>query len=237
MPFTPPSLEGRGWGEGAAHRLQITSMTPSRFPRTSLFQNLSTAYPSPCSRASLLRSSALSACWPPSTSMISFFSRQTKSTMYTPIGCCRLNFSPDSPFDLRCLQRAFSASVWFFRSCFACGVSELVKVHPHPDPPPSRGRACSCTSIPPPSRGGVGGRVLLAIISAPLSSRGRALSRIYLSPPSRGCVRALSTPLPRGGGHARVFPAPLPRGEGSGGGCSRDHLSPPSSTTVRWMVQ
>jgi hypothetical protein len=52
-------------------------------------------------------------CWPASSSIISRFSRQTKSTRYSPIGTCLLNLNP-SLLARREYHRCLSASVLFF---------------------------------------------------------------------------------------------------------------------------
>jgi len=60
------------------------------------------------------------ACWPPSTSMINFFSMHIKSKINGPTGCWRPNFHPDNSRFLRQRHNHFSASVGFFRNSFAC---------------------------------------------------------------------------------------------------------------------
>ncbi len=62
-----------------------------------------------CSRS---RSSATRCSWySPSSSMTTFSSRQTKSTMYQSIECCLRNFRPSSRLPRMALQSEFSASV------------------------------------------------------------------------------------------------------------------------------
>jgi len=51
-----------------------------------------------------------------STSMTNRASRQTKSAIYQPMGCCRRNFSPSSGRLRKCGQRERSASVSWPRS-------------------------------------------------------------------------------------------------------------------------
>lgn len=69
--------------------------------------------------------SRFSTCWLPSNSTISFLSKDTKSTMYSPIGCCLRNFVSFNCFDLRCRHNNFSASVEltlrFFANCVKIG--------------------------------------------------------------------------------------------------------------------
>jgi len=98
--------------------LTIVCITPSVFFSTSLFQNLSTLYPFFCSHSSRISSLLLCKCSPPSISMASFFSKQTKSTMYFPIGCCLRNFTPNCLL-LTLYYILFSASVIFLLSLFA----------------------------------------------------------------------------------------------------------------------
>jgi hypothetical protein len=70
---------------------RITVNTPSRLVKTSEFQKRRTRYPCPVMCACRTASRALSACWPPSSSMANFARRQRKSTMYGPIGAWRTN--------------------------------------------------------------------------------------------------------------------------------------------------
>jgi len=94
---------------------RIFSRTPSKFVKTSLFQNLNTLYPSEISQFVLGSSLSLSiSCWPPSISRIKRFSKQTKSTMYLPIVCCLLKLNPASWLRRRCRHNRFSASVRLF---------------------------------------------------------------------------------------------------------------------------
>ncbi len=55
--------------------------------------------------------------------MIIFFSKQTKSTMYFPMGCCLLNLSPLKCFALKCLHIRRSVSVARFLRFSAKGVN------------------------------------------------------------------------------------------------------------------
>jgi len=81
------------------------------FFNTSLFQNLSARNPSPSSHRVRRRSASLSACWPPSTSKMRRLSKDTKSTMYGPIGACRLIFIPLNRSPRSRYQSPRSASV------------------------------------------------------------------------------------------------------------------------------
>ncbi len=86
-------------------------------------------------------SSVVFVCWPPSSSIIILFSKQTKSTIKFPIGCCLLNLRPSNCFDLRCRHKNLSSFVDLFRKAFAMLVNLLTIFQtPPPFPPPSRGR-------------------------------------------------------------------------------------------------
>ncbi len=64
-------------------------MTPSGLSRISLFQKRTVLKPFVCNHCDRFVSYCCwSICCPPSNSMISFSSRQIKSTMYLPMGCC-----------------------------------------------------------------------------------------------------------------------------------------------------
>src|SRR5512143_64984 len=87
-----------GVGEGDSSSV-IFETTASAFSKTSWFQKHNTVKPCPFYHAS--RSASLpwySACCPPSASTIIFFSKDTKSTIYCPIGSCRLNVIPSTCF-------------------------------------------------------------------------------------------------------------------------------------------
>ena len=128
-----PSWE-RGWGEGASNS-RILISTPSRFCITSLFQKRSTTNPCDSSHASRMESATDSLCWPPSTSTTSFASKQTKSTMYFPIGCCRLNLLPTNRCARSCRQITASASVGAARMLRAKDFN-TIKAAPSPAAPP-----------------------------------------------------------------------------------------------------
>lgn len=118
-PLSPFRGEGRGEGP-AFNAARIVSNTASVLFRTSLFQNRKTRKPL-SSNALVRRSSyfACPVCWPPSSSITNFCSKQTKSTMYTPIGCWRRNLNRSNWRLRRKYQMRCSASVALVRSC--CG--------------------------------------------------------------------------------------------------------------------
>jgi hypothetical protein len=121
------------------------STTASMSLRTSWFQNLRTRNPCPSNQAVRSASDATCpACWPPSSSMIRRFSRHTKSAMYGPSGCCLRNLCSPNCRKRRCLHRARSASVGFFRSALARSL-----LIPPPSPSPTRGGG-RCLRCPPP---------------------------------------------------------------------------------------
>jgi hypothetical protein len=139
----PPPFDGRGWGRVVVSFCLMASITPSIFPRTSLFQNLRTWKPWLPSHAS--RSSSLCfsrACWPPSTSITSRASKHAKSTIKGPGTCWRRNLTPHNCLFLRCRHRTFSASVDRRLRSLAMGVSlvlfEESSSHP-PLAPPVKG--------------------------------------------------------------------------------------------------
>ena len=139
--FTPSPSQGEGWGEGPALRavvIRIDSSTESISSSTSLFQYLITLNPSEVSHAVLAESDGSCSWWcPPSISMTRLRSRQTKSTMYFPIGDCRLNLRPIN-LRLRSLDhRSRSASVDCFLSSLCSG---YLSHYPHPNPLPGRER-------------------------------------------------------------------------------------------------
>ncbi len=112
---------GEGWGEGAvspSNVIRIDSSTESISSSTSLFQYRITLNPRELSHAVLGASDVrCSWWWPPSISMTSLLSGQTKSTMYLPIGDCLLNLRPNSLRSRSLDQRSRSASVhWFLSS-------------------------------------------------------------------------------------------------------------------------
>ncbi len=122
---------GEGWGEGAvspSNVIRIDSSTESIPSSTSLFQYRITLNPRELSHAVLDASDVrCSWWWPPSISMTSLLSGQTKSTMYLPIGDCLLNLRPNSLRSRSLDQRSRSASVdWFLSS-------------PSPQPSPIKG--------------------------------------------------------------------------------------------------
>ncbi len=122
---------GEGWGEGAvspSNVIRIDSSTESISSSTSLFQYRITLNPRELSHAVLDASDVrCSWWWPPSISMTSLLSGQTKSTMYLPIGDCLLNLRPNSLRSRSLDQRSRSASVhWFLSS-------------PSPQPSPIKG--------------------------------------------------------------------------------------------------
>src|SRR6266851_2339979 len=107
-------LEQHGW---RVLRFRITSRTPLRFSVTSIFQKRSTRQPC-CSshRVRLTSHLAIEACLPPSSSMISAASLQTKSTTYRPIGTWRRNLWPESCRSLILDHTRRSTSVRLVRS-------------------------------------------------------------------------------------------------------------------------
>lgn len=108
-------------GGGAIKTCQITSLTLSKSFNTWLFQNRNTLNPRASSEAVRFASEAdCSKCCPPSTSTINFLSRQTKSTIYGPKGCCRRNLCPSTWRRRRCFHNTFSASVGLFLNFLAC---------------------------------------------------------------------------------------------------------------------
>jgi hypothetical protein len=115
----------------------MVSKTPSKSLNTWLSQNRSTLYPSARSHSSRVLSSGPRPCCPPSSSMITFFSKFTKSTTYLPTGCCRRNLNPSICLSLRCLHKCRSVSVESFLSFLAMPVRAFT---PTRFPPPSRGR-------------------------------------------------------------------------------------------------
>jgi hypothetical protein len=104
----------------------IVSSTPSSAVNTSTFQNRNTRYPAASSaRVRFVSSSTRSECCAPSSSMMSFASWLTKSTMYSNKGACRRNLKP-SIWRLRSFDhRIASASVCVFRNerALACVAS------------------------------------------------------------------------------------------------------------------
>ena len=74
-----------------------TVITPSKFDSTSLFQKRSTRNPFAANHRSRYWSRKESACWPPSTSITSRASKQTKSAIKRPIGTCRRNLKLCKP--------------------------------------------------------------------------------------------------------------------------------------------
>ena len=123
---TPSPLMGEGWGEGAvspSNVIRIDSSTESISSSTSLFQYRITLNPRELSHAILDASGVrCSWWWPPSISMTSLLSGQTKSTMYLPIGDCLLNLRPNSLRSRSLDQRSRSASVDCFLSSLALDV-------------------------------------------------------------------------------------------------------------------
>ena len=130
--LTPPDSHRDSKGEGAESGLDdveflkseiwveynsvfIFSKTFEISNFTSSFVNRITLYPKLFKTLVLIRSSSIcsSELWySPSTSIMSFFERQTKSTIKSSIRCCCLNLS--SKFLLRnCSQSNFSNSVGF----------------------------------------------------------------------------------------------------------------------------
>jgi hypothetical protein len=94
--FSPPLMGGVRGGWRRQLSLMVSS-TPSKFCKTSLFQNRKTLNPWLRSHASrrISLSFSSSACCPPSTSISRRLSKATKSTMYSPMGACLLNFMPE----------------------------------------------------------------------------------------------------------------------------------------------
>jgi hypothetical protein len=131
-----------GWRQQAC---RITSTTPSIFLKTSWFQKRKVLNPCSLNQDSLSWSwLCCPACCPPSSSMISLFSKHTKSAIYCPMDSWRRNLSPLTCLLLRCHHKSFSASVCFFLSDLA----KLTRLptkrpSPPPNPPPSRGREYS----------------------------------------------------------------------------------------------
>ena len=107
--FPPPC------GEEERECSMIFSNIPSLWVSTSWFQNLKISNPCPLSHWSRILSSSSSAYWPPSTSMIHFFSKLTKSTIYRPMTPCLQNFTPRFP-RRSSYQRYFSVSVASFHN-------------------------------------------------------------------------------------------------------------------------
>src|SRR5271166_6088097 len=117
------SLPHRGRERGPARRAgrvrvyptssarRIASITPLALLRTSWFQNLITRQPCFSNQAVRRASAALSACWPPSTSITNPCSVQAKSTTKSPIGCCRRNLYLDNRRSRRADHIHRSASV------------------------------------------------------------------------------------------------------------------------------
>ena len=126
----------------------MLSSTPSIFVKTSLSQNLKTSYPCSSNHLSLNLSFLFSKCCPPSTSIIIFLSRFTKSAIYFPIRCWRRNLKPSNCLPLKYFHKYFSVSVELFLSFLAIAILffflKFVSTffHPHLNPPPSRGRSC-----------------------------------------------------------------------------------------------
>lgn len=78
----------------------------------SLFQKRSTTMPAFARNSSRAPSSfVVPACWPPSSSMTSFFAGQKKSTTYGPITCCLLNLRPAIPLLRKHAHSLISAAV------------------------------------------------------------------------------------------------------------------------------
>jgi len=125
--MVPSPQCGRGTGRGGdqsscfpEQSAMIIWRTPWILEKTSLSHMCNTRKPCSSSHKSrILSFSRLIACCPPSSSITSFFSKQTKSIIYIPIGCCRLNFKPINLFARRYFQRSFSASVDLFLRFFA----------------------------------------------------------------------------------------------------------------------
>ena len=123
--------------------------------RTSLFQNLRMRKPWPSSQESRILSFLLwTACCPPSSSSMILFSRQMKSTIYVPTGCCRLNFRLFILFARRCFHRRCSASVDLFLRSLARW--RLILVIPLSLTLPRKGGGDKLTE----SRGGICGSVI-----------------------------------------------------------------------------
>src|SRR5258708_30097092 len=116
----------------------MTSITPSVFCRTSLFQKRRTRKPSRSKKAVPITSVVLSACCPPSTSMTRRDSKQTKSATYLSIGTWLRNRCPLSCFRRSRDQSFVSASVGLPRSWRAT-LRAMISAGsiPPPQPPPS----------------------------------------------------------------------------------------------------
>src|SRR5258708_9630962 len=124
----------------------MTSITPSVFCRTSLFQKRRTRKPSRSKKAVPITSVVLSACCPPSTSMTRRDSKQTKSATYLSIGTWLRNRCPLSSFRRSRDQSFVSASVGLprsWRATLRAMISAGSIPPPQPPPPP-----------PPPPQGG-----------------------------------------------------------------------------------
>ena len=106
--------------------LSMTSRTPSRFSYTSVFETRMIRKPQ-ASRISDLILSRLDSdaveCVTPSTSTISFPSRDTKSTTYRSMGCWRRNFQRDSRRLRKACQSRASALVCEARSVRALALN------------------------------------------------------------------------------------------------------------------
>ena len=123
------------WGEGGAHakrgRVRAADYTPYSSGRsvacivartdsislaTSAFQNRRTKKPLASNSAVRFASySTASECCPPSSSITSFASIETKSAMYPPMGNCLRNLRPSSCRLRNLDQRRASVSVWLRR--------------------------------------------------------------------------------------------------------------------------
>jgi hypothetical protein len=108
-----PSARNRKRGSSGVNlaSCRIVPHAPSIWRSTSSFQKRNVRNPWASKWRSRMASRADSECWPPSTSMISFASKQTKSRMLPSSGTCRLNFSPSSCLLRSACQSTFSALV------------------------------------------------------------------------------------------------------------------------------
>jgi hypothetical protein len=121
--------------------LSVISSTPSRLSYTSVFETRTMRKPQASNASDRILSRARSngsACVTPSTSMISFPSRVTKSTTYRPIECWRRNFQCARHRLRRACHSFASALVCDKRSCralalnFSIPLTRLLRSRPLP---------------------------------------------------------------------------------------------------------
>lgn len=147
-PSSPPSLDGRGEGEGGPVDRSIPAV-PSNGIHHSIDVLKHVIVPKSQDSEPVAHQNAVapSISWGVLCVLSAIelnhnplFSKQTKSTMKLPTGCCLLNFRPSSCFALSLLQRSFSASVEPLRRILAYRASFPANVlSPSPQSPPARG--------------------------------------------------------------------------------------------------